>query len=80
MRPTYEDGRQLGHIVEVAMTNQATMALKLLRESRNKFDLVISDVHMLDMDSFKILEIVVLEMDLPIKKAVPKRILELINV
>ncbi|KAH1056089.1 hypothetical protein J1N35_034154 [Gossypium stocksii] len=38
----------------------------MLRENKNKFDLVINDVHMLDMDSFKLLELVGLEMDLPV--------------
>ena len=42
------------------------MALKLLRENKNKFDVVISDVHMPDMDGFKLLELVGLEMDLPV--------------
>lgn len=50
----------------VTTTNQAIAALKLLRENRNKFDLVISDVHMPDMDGFKLLEHVGLEMDLPV--------------
>ncbi|ESR66874.1 Two-component response regulator ARR18 [Citrus sinensis] len=51
---------------EVTVTNQAVTALKLLRENRNNFDLVISDVHMPDMDGFKLLEHVGLEMDLPV--------------
>ncbi|XP_054821782.1 two-component response regulator ARR18 [Prosopis cineraria] len=51
---------------QVTTTNQAVKALKLLRENRNKFDLVISDVSMPDMDGFKLLELVGLEMDLPV--------------
>ncbi|KAK6249265.1 hypothetical protein QUC31_020830 [Theobroma cacao] len=50
----------------VTTTSQAITALKLLRENKNKFDLVISDVHMPDMDGFKLLEHVGLEMDLPV--------------
>ena len=53
-------------IVAVTTTNQAIEALKILRENRNKFDLVISDVNMPDMDGFKLLEHVGLEMDLPV--------------
>ncbi|MED6135660.1 hypothetical protein PIB30_048759 [Stylosanthes scabra] len=50
----------------VTTTNQAIEALRMLRENRNKFDLVISDVNMPDMDGFKLLELVGLEMDLPV--------------
>lgn len=50
----------------VTTTGRATDALKLLRESRDKFDMVISDVHMPDMDGFKLLELIGLEMDLPV--------------
>lgn len=53
-------------VVAVTITNQAIEALKMLRENRNKFDLVISDVNMPDMDGFKLLELVGLEMDLPV--------------
>lgn len=50
----------------VTTTNQAVKALQMLRENRNKYDLVISDVNMPDMDGFKLLELVGLEMDLPV--------------
>ncbi|CAI9285667.1 unnamed protein product [Lactuca saligna] len=51
---------------QVTTTSQAITALKMLRENRNRFDLVISDVHMPDMDGFRLLELVGLEMDLPV--------------
>ncbi|XP_039029535.1 two-component response regulator ORR24-like isoform X2 [Hibiscus syriacus] len=51
---------------EVTTTNQAIKALKMLRENKNRYDLVISDVNMPDMDGFKLLELVGLEMDLPV--------------
>ncbi|XP_024961251.1 two-component response regulator ARR12-like isoform X1 [Cynara cardunculus var. scolymus] len=51
---------------QVTTTNQAITALKMLKENRNRFDLVISDVYMPDMDGFKLLELVGLEMDLPV--------------
>ncbi|KAE8667226.1 Two-component response regulator ARR1 [Hibiscus syriacus] len=44
----------------------AREALKLLRERKNGYDIVISDVNMPDMDGFKLLEHVGLEMDLPV--------------
>ncbi|XP_074320346.1 LOW QUALITY PROTEIN: two-component response regulator ARR1-like [Silene latifolia] len=51
---------------DVTKTNRAEVALTLLRENKNGFDIVISDVHMPDMDGFKLLEHVGLEMDLPV--------------
>lgn len=47
-------------------STRAERALDLLRDKRNVFDIVISDVHMPDMDGFKLLEQVGLEMDLPV--------------
>ncbi|MBA0846139.1 hypothetical protein Goarm_023338, partial [Gossypium armourianum] len=38
----------------------------MLRENRNRYDLVITSVNMPDMDVFKLLELVGLEMDLPV--------------
>ncbi|CAK9275525.1 unnamed protein product [Sphagnum jensenii] len=50
----------------VTTCGRATEALELLREDKDKFDLVISDVYMPDMNGFKLLELVGLEMDLPV--------------
>jgi len=51
---------------EVTTCGLASVALQILRERRNKFDIVISDVNMPDMDGFKLLEHIGLEMDLPV--------------
>ncbi|TYH92282.1 hypothetical protein ES332_A13G171600v1 [Gossypium tomentosum] len=41
---------------KVSTTNQETTALKMLRENRNKYGLVITNVNMPDMNAFKLLE------------------------
>ncbi|KAK4794794.1 hypothetical protein SAY86_012788 [Trapa natans] len=51
---------------EVTTCNRAESALASLQANRNGFDIVISDVHMPDMDGFKLLELIGLEMDLPV--------------
>ncbi|XP_022849310.1 two-component response regulator ARR2-like isoform X1 [Olea europaea var. sylvestris] len=53
-------------LYEVTKCNRAELALNYLRENKNGYDIVISDVHMPDMDGFKLLEYVGLEMDLPV--------------
>ncbi|XP_059657770.1 two-component response regulator ORR26 [Cornus florida] len=51
---------------EVTICCLARDALNMLRERKDGFDIVISDVNMPDMDGFKLLEHVGLEMDLPV--------------
>lgn len=55
-------------VTDLAVTtcNNATKALAMLRENRSYFDLVITDVYMPDMDGFKLLEAIGLELDLPV--------------
>ncbi|MBA0555925.1 hypothetical protein Golob_026072 [Gossypium lobatum] len=48
----------------VSTTNQANTAFKMFRENMNIYDLVITSVNMPDMDAFKLLELVGLEMGL----------------
>ncbi|KAF9623131.1 hypothetical protein IFM89_037647 [Coptis chinensis] len=51
---------------EVTTCCLATDALDMLRKRKEGFDIVISDVNMPDMDGFKLLEHVGLEMNLPV--------------
>lgn len=53
-------------LLVVTLCSQATDALNCLREKKGYFDVVLSDVHMPDMDGFKLLEHIGLEMDLPV--------------
>ncbi|XP_028094842.1 two-component response regulator ARR18-like [Camellia sinensis] len=49
---------------KVTTTTKATEALKMLRKKKEKYDIVITDVIMLDMNGFELLEIIGLEMDM----------------
>ncbi|KAM0930439.1 hypothetical protein ACQ4PT_001118 [Festuca glaucescens] len=52
---------------EPTVVTDAATALRILREGgEDQFDLVITDVHMPDMDGFQLLELIGLEMDLPV--------------
>ncbi|KAH6808647.1 hypothetical protein C2S51_026430 [Perilla frutescens var. frutescens] len=53
-------------LYEVTTCNRAEVALDFLRDNKNGCDIVISDVHMPDMDGFKLLEHIGLLMDLPV--------------
>lgn len=50
----------------VTATTKACEALEMLRENRENFDIVITDVKMPDMDGFTLLKIIGLEMDIPV--------------
>lgn len=50
----------------VTTCSSASAALGLLREQKADFDIVLSDVYMPDMDGFKLLELIGLELDLPV--------------
>lgn len=50
----------------VSISKTGMEALDLLRKNRGGFDIVLSDVYMPDMDGFKLLEHIGLEMDLPV--------------
>ncbi|CAL5041933.1 unnamed protein product [Urochloa decumbens] len=61
--------KQLKHCnYNVTTVTDAKRALDMLREMKNggQFDLVISDVVMPNMDGFKLLELIGLEMDIPV--------------
>ncbi|XP_028088032.1 two-component response regulator ARR18-like [Camellia sinensis] len=51
---------------KVTATTKATEALKMLRKNKESYDIVITDVIMLDMNGFELLEIIGLEMDMPV--------------
>lgn len=51
---------------EVTTCPNGKKALELLRDKTSHFDLVLSDVYMPDMDGFKLLEHIGLELDLPV--------------
>ncbi|KAG1338741.1 two-component response regulator ARR1 [Cocos nucifera] len=53
-------------LYDVTTCSRAVVALAMLREKKGEFDLVLSDVYMPDMDGFKLLENIGLEMDLPV--------------
>ncbi|KAG0475631.1 hypothetical protein HPP92_015317 [Vanilla planifolia] len=53
---------------KVTVAHHALEALQLLRANKAAYDLMISDVNMPDMDGFELLDIVGLEMDLPVIK------------
>ncbi|KAJ4748066.1 two-component response regulator [Rhynchospora pubera] len=67
----------------VSCFSNPTDALKVIRENKDEIDLVITDVHMPDVDGFQLLEVAGLELDLPVimlsandtKEAVMKGIL-----
>ncbi len=54
------------YFLSVASCGRAAKALELPREDKDRLDPVVSDVDMPDMDGFKLLERVGLEMDLPV--------------
>jgi len=54
------------HSFPVTACSNSQTALKTLRAKKEDFDIVLSDVHMPDMDGFKLLELIQFELDLPV--------------
>mgnify|MGYP004712327565 FL=1 len=50
----------------VTATTKAAEAIEMLRKNKDSYDIVITDVMRSDMDVFKLLEIIGLEMDIPV--------------
>lgn len=50
----------------VTTTRDAKVALEILRKNKENFDIVITDVVRDDIDGFKLLEAIGLEMDIPV--------------
>ena len=53
-------------LLAVTECQRAHDALSIIRENGTRFDIVLSDVHMPDMDGFKFLELITSETDLPV--------------
>lgn len=60
------DTRSCVVTVTVTTFSNATEALKMLRTKKELVDIVLSDVHMPDMDGFKLLEAVGLDLNIPV--------------
>ncbi|KAH1081226.1 hypothetical protein J1N35_020987 [Gossypium stocksii] len=51
---------------QVTKCQQAREALALLRQDKNRFDIVLCDLHMPDINGIELLQIIEVEMDLPV--------------
>ncbi|KAG6410473.1 hypothetical protein SASPL_128534 [Salvia splendens] len=63
----------------VTTASQARVAWEMISENNDRFDLVISDVYMPDMDGFKLLELVGLKLDIPVINGDPELVLKGVN-